>query len=139
MPGGSFAGYGRVRVDTIDRTGVAFDTQSAPFTIGSFLTVFPPGNPRLDIIETAGITIPEGTNAPVVITLPFGSDTNRTVVVQARNLGGIVPIEVVLTPHTGPAIKVQTNINNSVANPATVTVPVGFPINTPVAVNAWIR
>lgn len=60
-------------------------------------------------------------------------------VVQARNLGGIVAIEVVLTPHTGPAIKVQTNINNSVANPATVTVPVGFPINTPVAVNAWIR
>ena len=36
----------------------------------------------------------------------------------------------------GPA---QEVITNSVANPATVTVPVGFPINTPVAVNAWIR
>ena len=103
------------------------------------MTVFPPGNPRLDIITAAGTVIPEGTNAPVTVTVPFGSDPNRTVVVQARNMGADVPIEVVLTPHIGPSIKILTNINNTAANPASVTVPVTFPINTPVAVNAWIR
>jgi len=45
----------------------------------------------------------------------------------------------VLTPDTGPSVKVLAQINNVAANPATVMVPVGFPVNTPVAVNAWRR
>jgi hypothetical protein len=135
----SFGGAGRVRIDTIDRTGLSLTTHGN-YSLGSFMTVFPPGPAaRLDIIEAAGTTIPEGANAPVSITLPFGSDPNRNIVVQARNLGGVVPVEVVLTPNTGPAIKVQAQINNAAANPATVSVPVTFPINTPVTVNAWIR
>jgi hypothetical protein len=61
------------------------------------------------------------------------------VTVQARNFNAIVPIELVLTPDTGPSVKVLAQINNVAANPATVMVPVGFPVNTPVAVNAWRR
>jgi len=133
-------GDGRLRIDTIDRAGIAFNSyNSVPISIGAFMTVFPPGNPRLDIVQAAGTTIPEGTNSPVTITLPVGSDPNRTVTVQARNLGTVVPIEVVLTPDEGLSVTVQTQIDNLTANPATVTVPVTFPVNTPVAVNAWRR
>ena len=77
--------------------------------------------------------------APVMITLPFGSDPNRTITVQARNFAAVVPIEVVLTPDTGQTSILQTNINNTAAGAASVVVPVTFPINTPVAVNAWVR
>jgi len=137
---GEFGGDGRCRVDTIDRTGLALrGVNGKPISVGSFMVVFPPGNPRLDVIAAADATIPEGTNSPAIINLPFDSDTNRTVTVQARNFNAIVPIEVVLTPDTGPSIVVQAQIDNATANPATVTVPVGFPVNTPVAVNAWRR
>jgi hypothetical protein len=134
--------YGRFRVDSIDRTHIQFRLQgsaSGQLSVGGFMTVFPPGNPRLDILEAAGTTIPEGTNAPVLINLPFGSDTNRTVTVQARNFNEVVPIEVVLTPDTGPSTVVPANIDNAAVNPATVAVPVGFPVNTPVAVQVWRR
>jgi hypothetical protein len=133
-------GGGRVRVDTIDRSGFALVIDAGSFSIGSFMTVFPPGPARrLDIIQAADTTIPEGTDAPVTILLPFGSDTNRTVTVQARNFGAVVPIEVALSPQLGSAIKFQTNIDNTTLNPATVTVPVGFPLNTPTTVQAWTR
>ena len=142
LNGGGRAGAGRCRVDSIDKTQIQFRmSPNRPniLSIGAFMTVFPPGNPHLDIIAAADTQIAEGTNAPVVINLPFGSDTNRTVVVQARNFNAVVPIEVVLTPDSGPSITLQASIDNAAANPATVTVPVGFPVNTPVAVNAWRR
>ena len=103
------------------------------------MTVFPPGNQRLDVIEAAGTNIAEGTAGPVTIELPFGSDPNRTVTVQARNFKAVLSIEVVLTPDNGSATTVKAEINNLSANPASVKVPVTFPLNTPVAVNAWIR
>ena len=138
--GGGFdasgSGNGRVRIDSIDRTGMSL---SGPFSLGSFMTVFPPGNPRLDIIQAADTTIPEGTNVPVTVSLPFGSNTNRTVTVQARNFGGVVPIEVALTSGIGQTVRIQTNIDNTTLNPATVTVPVAFQLNTPTTVKAWTR
>ena len=138
--GGNRGANGRVRVDSIDKTQIQLrmtPNRANTLSIGAFMTVFPPGNPRLDIISAAGTQIPEGTNMPVLVNLPFGSDTNRTVIVQARNFNAVLPIEVVLTPDSGPGTVVQANIDNAAANPATVTVPVGFPINTPVAVHVW--
>lgn len=137
--GDNRAGRGRIRIDTIDRRGVAFNTPSVTPSVGAFMTSFPPGNPKLDIIAAAGTAIPEGTAAPVTVSLPFGSDPNRTITVQARNFNTVVPIDVVLTPDSGAVVRVQTQINNAAANPATVTVPVTFPVNTPVTVNAWTR
>jgi hypothetical protein len=133
--------YGRVRVDTIDRTGMqlSVDPTAAGMIVGSFMSVFGPTNPRLDIIEAAGNSISEGTNSPISITLPFGSDTNRTIVVQARDFNTTVPIEVMLTPDTGAPKKFTAQIDNAAANPASVSVPVSFPINTPVTVQAWVR
>jgi hypothetical protein len=139
------ASGGRVRVDTIDRTGLNLNVLSGntplsqAFTIGSYMTSFPPANQKLDIIAAAGTTIPEGTSTPVTVSLPFGSATNRTVTVQARNFSTLVPIEVVLTPNSGLPQKYTAQIDNAAANPATVTVPVAFPINTPVTVQAWVR
>jgi hypothetical protein len=124
-----------MRIDTIDRRGIAFTISTrGSYSIGAFMTVFPPNNPRLDIIEAAGTAIPEGAPAPVTVKLPFGSDPNRSIVVQARHFNAAIPIEVVLTPHTSAATKIQATINNAAANPATITVPVTLPVNTPVAV-----
>src|SRR5688572_5968860 len=103
------------------------------------MIVFPPNRPPLDSLQPAGAAIPEGNNAPVFVERPFGSATNRTVVVQARNFGMHVPIRVVLTPAAGDPISYDAHINNLSANPAQVTVNVGIPINTVVAVNPWTR
>ena len=144
VAGGSGGGDGRIRVDTIDRAGLALvsENNTVPISLGSFMTVFPPDNPRLDIIEVAGTAIAEGSGPPPPINLPFDSaqkNPSPTIVVQARNFKARVPIEVVLTPDIGPSISVKTEINNIAANPAVVTVPVTFPRNTPVSVNAWLR
>jgi len=145
---GVSAGHGRIRIDSIfayeptnavqDNIGFNFQPSSSA-TIGSAMVVFPPNNPRLDILQAAGRTIPEGTNAPVFVELPFGSDTNQTVVVQARNFSTNVAIRVVLTPAAGDPISYDAEINNLAANPAQTTVNVGIPLNTVVRVNAWTR
>jgi hypothetical protein len=64
LTGGNRGAAGRLRVDTIDRTQIQFRTPgvAGALSVGGFLTVFPPNNPRLDIIAAAGTTIPEGTN-----------------------------------------------------------------------------
>ena len=114
MPGG-----GRIRIDSIFRfeptnavqNNIGFNFQPANITsVGSAMVVFPPNSPRLDILQAAGTSIPEGTN-----------------------------IRVVLTPAAGNPLSYDAQINNLAVNPAQVTVNVGVPINTVVAVNAWTR
>lgn len=142
------SGAGRIRIDSIFRfepTNAAVDNIGFSFqpagvaSVGSAMIVFPPNNPRLDILQAAGRSIPEGTDGPVFVELPFGSDTNQTVTVQARNFGASVNIRVVLTPAAGDPISYDAAIDNQGANPAQVVVPVGLPLNTVVAVNAWTR
>jgi hypothetical protein len=135
-----WGGHGRIRVDSINRTALQFSFQPASVTsVGSAMFVFPEPRPRLDIIEAAGRVIPEGANAPVYIQLPFGSATNRTVKVQARNFNTVVPIKVVLTPDNGPQTSFLAQIDNKTTNPAQVTVDVVVPVNVQVTVNAWTR
>src|SRR5688572_20977419 len=139
---GQRSGSGRVRIDSIFRFeptnaathNIGFNLQPLNVaSVGSAMIVFPPNSPRLDILQAAGTAIPEGNNAPVFVELPFGSSTNRTVVVQARNFGTNVPIRVVLTPAAGDPTSYDAQINNPTANPAHVTATVGIPINTVVA------
>jgi hypothetical protein len=135
---GDQGGQGRIRIDTIDRTGIRFSFQPQPaFSIGAFMAVFPPVVPRLDIVEAAGRAIAEG-SGPVEVLLPFGSTTSQTVKVQARNFTGSVSIEVVLVPASGPRTVKQTQINMS-TNPAQVTVNVEIPVNNSTRVEAWTR
>lgn len=136
----SGAGHGRIRVDTIDRTAFQFTfSPTSTATIGSLMIVFPDVVPRLDIIEAAGEIIPEGQPEPVLVLLSFGSTTSRTVTVQARDFIGIVPINVVLTPASGPPVVYPADIDMSLGNPAQVIVDVEIPVNTATRIQAWTR
>ena len=102
--------------------------------------VFAPGPiPRLDILEAAGQSIPEGTNAAVRVVLPIGGSTNQNIKIQARNFTGIVPIHVVVTPDNAPSITYTNQINMSTGNPAQLTVNVVIPAGTASTINAWTR
>lgn len=138
--GGSGGGPGRIRVDTLDKTSLRLSFQPlAQTTVGANMFVNPSVVPRLDITQAAGQSIPLGQGSTARIQLPFGSDTNRTVILAARDFGADVPIRLTLTPDSGRRIVIDTNINNTVQNPATVTIPFGLPANTLVTINAWTR
>lgn len=137
--GSGGGGSGRIRVDTLNRTTMSFSfSPVATTSIGSMMLVFPTPLPRLDIIEAAGTPIPVG-SGPVIVQLPFGSSTARTVKVQARDFNDLVPISVVLTPDNGTPTIYQTSIDNRTINPAEVTLNVVVPVNVQTAVNAWTR
>jgi hypothetical protein len=96
-------GDGRVRVDALDRTGVAFNfVPTTTASVGGLLAVFPDPLPRLDIIEAAGKAIPID-SGPTQVLLPAGSPASQVVKVRAKDFGQLVPIRVVLTPDSGPA------------------------------------
>ena len=134
----SFGGSGRIRIDTLDKSQISFDFQPLNVvSIGAFMAVFPTPTPRLDIIEAAGQAISEGAGSSVSIFLDFGTSPNQTVVVQARDFTGIVPIAVVLVPENGPSTEVQDQIDMSEGNPAQTTVDVVVPLNTRTAIYAW--
>jgi hypothetical protein len=137
---GSDGGHGRIRIDTIDRRDLrySFNPLSA-VNVGSFMAVFTTPVPRLDLLNAAGTAIPEGAASPVFIQLPFGSDPNRTVTVQARGFGTVVPIRVVLTPDSGDPIAYDDQIDNSTVNPAQRTVAVTLPLNVRTHVGVWTR
>jgi len=134
----SFGGAGRIRIDAIDRSTLGLVLQG-PGTVGGFMAVFPSPLPRLDILQAADTVIPEGNPAPVQVLLPFGSTSNRTVTVQARDFNAAVPINVVLTPEVGLPRVYPMTIQNAASNPATATVNVILPANTVVTINAWTR
>jgi hypothetical protein len=112
---------------------------SSAVSVGATMLVFAPNNPRLDIIQAAGTVIPEGTGAPVFITLPSNSDTNQSVVVQARNFNRIVPIRLTLLPASGDPVRYDGQVDNSTINPAQTTINVGLPANTRVNVQVWTQ
>lgn len=59
--------------------------------------------------------------------------------VRARNFGTQVPVSVVVAPDNGPTVTVPVVIDNTAENPATATVTIAIPANTPVQINAWTR
>ena len=138
--GSSGGGVGRIRVDTLDKTTLqlSFSPLSST-TVGANMFVNPGVVPRLDILEAAGQAIAPGAGSTVRVQLPFGSDTNRTVRIQARDFGTDVPIRLTLTPDSGRRIEINATIANTTTNPAEITVPVGLPANTLVTIHAWTR
>lgn len=134
---GGAGSQGRVRVDTVIRTGLSFSITGVS-TIGGNLLVFPTTVPTLNVTEAAGNTIPNG-SGPIVFTLPFGSSTNRTIKIQARDFARNVPIRVTLTPDSGDNRTFDAQVDNTTVNPAVVDVPVTVPVNTLVTVHCWTR
>jgi hypothetical protein len=132
-------GAGRIRVDTVDRRQLrlTFNPVSS-LSVGANLFIFPPVVPRLDVVRVAGQDIPVG-SAPVTFQLPFGSDPNQIVRVQASDWNRVVPIRLVLTPDSGAPVQFDAEIDNTAQNPALADVPVTVPVNTPVTVHCWTR
>ncbi|MEO6035871.1 MAG: hypothetical protein ABIQ35_11495 [Verrucomicrobiota bacterium] len=130
-------GVGRIRVDTVVRTGVAFNMTGVS-TIGANLLVLPPTVPTLNVLQAAGNPVALDSD-PVGFTLPFGSNTNQIVRVQAKDFGRLVPIRVTLTPDAGDKRVFDVEIDNAAANPATLDIPVTVPINTLVTIHCWTR
>jgi hypothetical protein len=133
------AGDGRIRVDTLNRSQLAFNFQPPGITaIGSLMLVFPSPLPRLDITAAAGTAIAVD-SGPVLVTLPFGSPATQQVKVRAQDFGQVVPVRVVLTPDSGDTRTYDVEINNAAANPAEATVDVELPVNTRTAIAVWTR
>jgi hypothetical protein len=131
---------GRVRIDCQDR--LAFRSLAlvgATVTRGAQMFVFPAVQSRLDIIQAAGQSVPEGTPNPVQVQLPIGAPTNQTVVVQGRNFTGLVPIAVVVTPETGPSTTYSGQLDMSTGNPAQATFNVVIPSGNVSQIAAWTR
>ena len=134
-------GFGRVRIDTLDR--FAWRTlnlaNAGKWTVGIQMFVFPPGNPKLDIISAASTPIIEGTNAPVIVYLPVGVNSNQLVRVQARNFTNDIPIRVKITPENAPSATFDGIIQQSSGNPPFADVQVTLPVDTVCHVHAWTR
>ena len=132
-------GAGRIRIDTIDRHELRLRfIPAGSAALGANLVVLPQAVGQLDVVEAAGNAIPLGSD-PVSFTLPFGSTPNRTIKIRATGFGRVVPIRVTLTPDSGLPVVVDSTVDNSVADPAFVEVPVTVPVNTLVTVHCWTR
>jgi hypothetical protein len=137
--GGGNGGHGRIRIDTIDRSNINFNFQTAGVTtVGGNLIALQPVIPTLATVEAAGNPVAQG-GGPVTFTLPFGSTPNRTVKIQAKDFGRLVPIRVTLTPDSGSPVTVDAEIDNTGPGAAIVEVPITVPVNTLVTVHAWTR
>ena len=129
---------GRIRIDTIDRSQMLLSTGPVP-SQGRFMKVFQDVVPRLDIVDVAGVVIPEGDTNPVTVQLPFDGDPFRTVTIRATDFTGVVPIEVVLTPDVGNRIVVPAVIDMGLGNPTEVVVDIVVPLNNITRIHAWTQ
>lgn len=142
----STSGAGRIRVDAIDRTGLQFFFNPSTVTaVGTLMFVFSDVVPRLDIIEAAGEVIPEDQPEPIMVLLPFGSTSDHTVVVQARDFTGVVPIVVAVIPESGDPLGdlderfYFAEITMGKGDVGSVTVDVVIPVNTATHIMAWTQ
>ena len=108
-------------------------------SLGSFMATFPPNDQELRLTNVAGNDIAPTETGAVTLLLPFGSDPNTTVTVEATGFSGTVPITVALIPDIGPRALFEAEIVMGAGDPATVAVPVLMPVNTTVHVQAWTR
>lgn len=134
---GLFASWGRVRIDTIDRSQLSVVDARGQTTVGSFMVSRIPDLPKLDVIEVADQAIPLGFPSPVYIPLPFGSPNMRSVTVRATGFNGTVPASVVLTPNNGDPIVVPFEITATDGEPVEQTIDVLIPSSAVTAVNVW--
>jgi hypothetical protein len=136
------ASPGRVRLDAVDYAGANFSTVNPhqSLSYGNMLATGLEGTlPRLELVSVAGKELPTSNVATGFILLPNGSAGDQPVVVRARNFGTQVPVSVVVAPDNGPTVSVPAVIDNTTVNPATTTVNVPVPANSPVKINVWTR
>lgn len=128
---------GRIRIDCLDDFAYRTLTYSGSFTRGSEMFVFRPNAPRLAIIEAAGTQIPVGNPGPVTVSLPFGAPINQIVRLQGTGFAANTPIQVTVTPDTGPSASFDAVI--PAGNPSAVSVEVVIPAGAISFIDAWTR
>jgi hypothetical protein len=133
-------GGGRIRIDTLDRYAWRnLGLIGGKWTIGSQMYVFPPNNPRLDIVEAAAQTIAEGANAVVNVSLAPGSSTNQVIKVKATGFTTDVPVTVSVVPEAGPSFRYNGLISVTGPNPVIGNIAVVIPIDSFCNVRVWTR
>lgn len=126
------ASAGRVRIDVIDRTGMAFNFAGVAPSIGTYMVAIPNVVPRIEIVSAAGVAVTSGASATIV--LPFGSNPSTTIDVRGLDFaGGTANAIVRLEPSSGAAIEYPVTLTNNVV----ASVPVTFPINDQTRVMVW--
>lgn len=143
IQGGAGDNAGRFRVDTLDRISwrelTIYGAGSSNVSWGSQMYVFPEVQPRLDILEAAGQTIPEGAGNAISIELPSDAPTSQNIVVQARDFEGLVPIQVIVTPEYGPKSVYDAQLDMNNGNPTQVTVAVDIPAGSYNQIHVWTK
>ncbi len=139
---GAHAGPGRVRIDTPDRIAwrsLILSANGEKWTVGGQMYVFPPNNPRLDIVEAAGQVIAAGITNAVLIALPALTPTNQTVRVQATGFTTNVPVTVAVVPEAGPSARYDGEIAVSSTNATIGTINVIIPAGSFCNISVWTR
>lgn len=137
-PGG---GLGRIRIDTLDRSGFFLQGLNAgTYSIGSFMEVFPANSRALDFTEIAGTPISDGSN-PVPVLLSPSASPNQSLTLRARNFEttAIVPVRVVITPPSGPRIVLDDTVDMAGQTTATKVFNFTMQPDTLYRVHAWTR
>lgn len=132
---GNDAPNGRIRIDRL--SGGSLGNLLGVWSVGTFLSVFPPGLASLAFTEVAGTAIPEGSTAAANLLLPVGAPTTQTVKVTGRNFTGTVPVEVAVTPENGATAYFAGNLVAGGDGTGTATITIEVPANVPVSLYAW--
>lgn len=131
-------GVGRVRIDSLNRTGFTFDHR-AVYSAGANMIARLPVEPSLRIVHAAGTDIDPTAEGVVRVILPNGSTAEQPLRIQARGFNAPVPIRVTLYPENAAAIELDDVIDNSQGEVALKELTASFPANTPTRVMVWTR
>lgn len=139
---GPSSNHGRIRIDAVDRSGIAFGyTPACAVTSGSIMTEMQPAAGTLRLTEVGGVAISSEETGQVLVNLTGASP--KTVKVRVHGFGGLVPIEIALTPDQGERVTQVVNADMDTADGdgnvvVTATFP-DFPTNVGTRVDAWTR
>lgn len=139
--GGSAGNHGRIRIDALDRSGVLFGyNPPCAMTSGSIMAVSAI-NGTLRITEVGGQPISPDASGQVFVNL--SASAPRTVKVRVNGFGGVVPVEVALTPDLGDRITQVVEADMGTAdgdgNVVVTATFANFPANMGTRVDAWTR
>jgi hypothetical protein len=142
--GASYGGQGYLRIDTAEPGGVALVPSGCNWTLGSYLVARPAVVPSLVITELAGV--PVSPDTPAVVTLPFGSTTERTVKVRPDNFTTTRQFVVAVIPRNGARVlHGPFTIDPANADPSAPRndfeweVDISLLVNTVTHVEVWTR
>jgi hypothetical protein len=130
---GNYGSYGRVRIDTIDRTGLG-GVVDAYFSVGSNMVITLPRMPTIRTISAAGRTVVNGTK--LFVTLTNNEPAVQDVVVDVANFPGTpacVNLDVITVPGSGAATK--TTFPRRDNGPQTL--PITIPQNTATSIEVY--